>query len=86
MCSVLTPLLRSSPDPSLEVVLAFLTDPPVVRRILEHLDLPSVAPRLSPARADDTVDLWPSDHEERTAPAAGNRRHEPRRLPPRAPP
>jgi len=68
------------------VVLAFLTDPPVVRRILEHLELPSVAPRLSPARADDNVDLWPGDRYEPTASAAGRRRHEPRRLPPRAPP
>jgi hypothetical protein len=35
------------------VVLAFLTVPPVVRRILDHLDLPSTAPRLSPARCAD---------------------------------
>jgi hypothetical protein len=68
------------------VVLAFLTDPPVVRRILDHLDLPSVAPRLAPAQTDDTVDLWPGDHRERIASADGRRRHEPRRLPPRAPP
>jgi len=38
-------------------VLAFLTDPPVVRRILDHLALPSVAPRLSPTRTDDMADL-----------------------------
>jgi len=32
------------------VVLAFLTDPPVVRRILDHLHLPSVPPLVAPAR------------------------------------
>jgi|GEM_PF-6971581 len=53
------------------VVLAFLTDPPVVRRILDHLDLPAVAPRLLPARTDDTVGLWPGDHEEHPASPAG---------------
>jgi hypothetical protein len=68
------------------VVLAFLTDPPVVRRILEHLDLPSVAPRPSPAHTDDSADLWPGDQEEQTAFAADRRRHDPRGLPPRAPP
>jgi hypothetical protein len=68
------------------VVLAFLTDPPVVQRILLHLDLPSVGPRLSPARTDDNIELWPGDQEEQTASAAGPRRHEPRGLPPRAPP
>ncbi|MCP4660436.1 MAG: hypothetical protein GY856_33965, partial [bacterium] len=31
------------------VVLAFITDPPVVKRILEHLGLPTSQPRLSPA-------------------------------------
>ncbi len=41
------------------IVLAFLTDPIVVRRILDHLDLPSAAPRLLPARsADDVGDGW----------------------------
>jgi hypothetical protein len=32
------------------VVLAFLTDPGVVSRILRHLGLPIVAPMLAPAR------------------------------------
>jgi len=68
------------------VVLAFLTDPPVVRRILEHLDLPAVAPRLSPARTHDNVDLCSNDREEHTASTAGRRRHEQPRLPSRAPP
>jgi hypothetical protein len=68
------------------VVLAFLTDPPVVHRILDHLDLPSVAPRLSPAHTDDSADLWPGDHDVRQPSASTRRRYEPRRLPPRAPP
>ena len=33
------------------VVLAFLSDPPVVERILRHLKLPSEPPHLAPARA-----------------------------------
>jgi hypothetical protein len=33
------------------VVLAFLTDPDVLGRILQHLGLPSVAPALAPARS-----------------------------------
>ena len=46
------------------VVLAFLTDPSVLRRILEHLKLPAIPPPLAPARlpaeepdffADDVV-------------------------------
>ena len=32
------------------VVLAFISDPPIVKRILDHLGLPSNAPPLSPAR------------------------------------
>jgi len=41
------------------VVLAFLTDPPVVKRILDHLHLPSVPPPLAPARlrVDDNPSL-----------------------------
>ena len=68
------------------VVLAFLTDPPVVRRILEHLDLPSVAPRPSPARTGDTDDLWPGGGEEHPVSVAIRRRGVSRLLPPRAPP
>ena len=68
------------------VVLALLTDPPVVRRILDHLDLPSVAPRLSPARTGDTDDLWPGGGEEHPVSVAIRRRGVSRLLPPRAPP
>ena len=52
-------------------VIAFLTDPPVLRRILDHLGLPSSPPPLAPARSpldevglfsdeepDDTGDDW----------------------------
>jgi hypothetical protein len=67
------------------VVLAFLTDPPVVRRILEHLDLPSTAPRLSQAREErDTADLWPGAADGQPASSRIYRRCDPRRLPPRA--
>jgi hypothetical protein len=71
------------------VVLAFLTDPPVVRRILDHLDLPSSAPRLSPAcSADDVGDGWlPLDGRQGNA-GTGNLANvaAARRLCPRAPP
>jgi hypothetical protein len=33
------------------VVIAFITDPPVVRKILDHLRLPSADPPRSPSRA-----------------------------------
>ncbi len=39
------------------VVLAFLTDPPVVSAILLHLDLPHKPPPLSPARGPPQSDL-----------------------------
>jgi hypothetical protein len=41
------------------VVLAFITDPPVVRRILDHLHLPSVPAPVAPARlrVDDNPSL-----------------------------
>jgi hypothetical protein len=70
------------------VVLAFLTDPPVVRRILDHLDLPSTAPKLALAHsADDTADLWPKDEADRRARIAPPRQgSDTRHLPPRAPP
>ena len=43
-------------------VLAYLTDPPVVRAILEHLGLPSTAPRAASARASpDPADAGPSE-------------------------
>lgn len=41
------------------VVLAFLTDPAVVTRILDHLHLPSTVPTIAPARDPD--DLWAMD-------------------------
>lgn len=69
------------------VVLAFLTDPRVVRRILDHLDLPAAAPRPSSARPNDEDRWLPLDHAHRqaqtvtrTAPSMA------RGLPPRAPP
>ena len=38
------------------VVLAFLTDPAVVKRILDHLKLPSASPPLAPARGPVELD------------------------------
>ena len=38
-------------------ILAFLTDPPVVRAILLHLDLPHRPPPLSPARGPPQIEL-----------------------------
>ena len=38
-------------------ILAFLTDPPVIVAILRHLDLPTRAPALSPARGPPQPDL-----------------------------
>jgi len=32
-------------------VIAFLTDPPVLKRILDHLGLPSTPPAVAPARS-----------------------------------
>jgi hypothetical protein len=45
-------------------ILAFLTDPPVVRAILLHLDLPHRPPPLAPARGPPQIDFLtgPSDH------------------------
>jgi len=41
------------------VVLAFLTDPRVLTRILDHLKLPSSPPPLAPARSlNDEQDLF----------------------------
>ena len=49
---------------------AFITDPPVVKRILQHLGLPTTLPRLSPARSPlaeqrelDLVDEPPTDED-----------------------
>ena len=50
------------------VVIAFITDPGVVRKILEHLGLPTHPPQLAPARLpqqhdlDFVDDLPPDDH------------------------
>jgi hypothetical protein len=41
--------------------LRFLTDPPVVRQILEHLDLPVRAPPLAPARGPPQHELLAVD-------------------------
>ncbi len=45
------------------VILAFISDPPIVRRILDHLGLPSKAPALAPARDpyDEETALFQSD-------------------------
>ena len=37
------------------VLLAFITDPPVVKRILAHLGLPTKPPRLHPAHSLDAA-------------------------------
>ena len=42
-------------------IVSFLTDPPVVRQILEHLDLPVRAPPLAPARGPPQHDLLSVD-------------------------
>jgi len=71
------------------VVLAFLTDPTVVSKILAHLGLPTSPPPLAPARlaaqeeffpdlADDDVSQDPDD---RRAPAAPRPRGPPRSTP-----
>ena len=39
------------------VVLAFLTDPAVVTRILDHLHLPSTLPTIAPARDPPPVTI-----------------------------
>jgi len=41
------------------VVLAFLTDPAVVSKILAHLGLPTAPPPLSPARLASQEELFP---------------------------
>jgi hypothetical protein len=41
------------------VVLAFLTDPPVVSKILAHLGLPTAPPPLAPARLAAQEELFP---------------------------
>jgi hypothetical protein len=40
-------------------VLAFITDPPVISRILEHLRLPTSAPAVAPARPAPEPAAWP---------------------------
>ena len=40
------------------MILAFLSDPPVVTRILRHLRLPTVPPPVAPARESRAGDLW----------------------------
>jgi hypothetical protein len=48
------------------VVIAFITDLSVCRKILEHLKLPSIAPEIKPARVEDDwpVDEWWDDEGE----------------------
>jgi hypothetical protein len=38
-------------------VIAFITDPPVVQRILAHLDLPTTPPPIAPARGPPQTEL-----------------------------
>jgi len=40
------------------VILAFLSDPPVVARILRHLRLPTAPPPLAPARGGGGRTAW----------------------------
>jgi hypothetical protein len=40
------------------VVIAFITDRKVIRKILEHLKLPSIPPEIKPARVEEE---WPVD-------------------------
>jgi len=51
------------------VVLAFLTDPAVVTRILDHLHLPSTVPTIALARDPD--DLWVMDDNGVREPTSG---------------
>ena len=51
------------------VVLAFITDPAVVIRILDHLHLPSTVPTIAPARDPD--DLWALDDHGVREPTSG---------------
>jgi hypothetical protein len=66
-------------------VLAFLSDPAVVARILKHLKITATAPPLSPARAGQVDPLWTDDE-----PWLDEREHGPtgrdRDRTPRAPP
>jgi len=66
------------------IVLAFLTDPPVVHRILDHLHLPSAPPAITPAVTMDN-DHEP-DWDEDGAPSQRVKPRPPSRLPSRAPP
>jgi hypothetical protein len=65
------------------VVLAFLTDPAVLRRILTHLSLPTAPPPLAPARSSATdfepvpepaVDQSASDDADHESQAQASRR------------
>ena len=67
------------------VVLAFLTDPAVVSKILAHLGLPTSPPPLAPARITAQEERFPDpadddasqDPEDRRAPAASRPRGRP---------
>jgi len=62
---------KPTPDGRTEIILAFLTDPPVLSAILLHLDLPHRPPPLAPARGppqrdfllDQTPSFDPADPE-----------------------
>jgi hypothetical protein len=69
-------------------VISLLTDPSVVKRILDHLGLPSTTPGLSPARPrlpDPWWEVGPGVFETREEDGnagAGSRREEGTRAPP----
>ena len=67
------------------IVIAFLTDPSVVRKILDHLHLPVDPPPLGPTRCPDTDPFLP-DVEEDPPKNPDHTRPTPRFRPSRAPP
>ena len=40
------------------IVLALISDPPVIAKILRHLRLPTVPPTLAPARGSTAAQAW----------------------------
>ncbi len=66
------------------VIIAFICDPSVVRRILDHLRLPTDPPPIAPARL--SPDFFPGDFEDRGADPYVPPKPRPSRSPARAPP
>jgi len=78
--------IRCPPTPM--VILAFISDPPVVTKILRHLRLLTAPPPLAPARGATTAQLWGLDpprhaHPDDPAGAALDPCHSPRPRPER---